>query len=211
MKHALKSKICSITLGSMAAFSLMADKPAVADVVPFVGEIMLIGSTFCPRNWVDADGELLSIALYGGLFGLYGTMYGGDGRTTFGVPDLRGRVPIGQGQGPGLIKYVQGARGGADNFTIAAKNMPDGHSHDVLVTNLQANKPTPSGAILGIHDPSNLDFLMYHNGDENETDYAMMAPGMIANAGTSEVVAKRSPYQVIRWCVATEGVVPSRP
>jgi microcystin-dependent protein len=207
MKHTFRTKICSLTLGSMTAFSVMADKPAAADVNPFIGEIMLIGATFCPRNWVDADGGPLAVADYTALFSLYGTMYGGDGRTTFGIPDLRGRVAIGAGQGPGLATYKQGVEGGTDNFTISTNSMPSGHNHEVLATNLEANKSTPGGAILGIHDPFSNNFDMYHEGPPD----IKMASGMIADTGTSEAVTKRSPYQVIRWCIATEGTYPSKP
>jgi len=205
MKHTFKTKICSITLGSMMAFSVMADKPAAADVVPFIGELMLIGANFCPRGWVDANGEKLSIQDYTPLFSLFGTIYGGDGRTTFAVPDLRGREAIGAGHGSGLINYKQGQKGGADTFTVQTNNMP-GHNHEVLATNLQANKSTPGGTILGINMPFG-NFDMYHEGPADIT----MAPGMIANTGNSEAVTKRSPYQAIRWCVATDGTYPSRP
>jgi len=206
MKHTFRSKICSITLGSLMAFSVMADKPAAADVVPFIGEIMLIGANFCPRGWTDANGVPLNISDNSALFSLYGTIYGGDGRTTFGIPDLRGRVAIGAGHGSGLINYQQGALGGADTFTVLTKNMPGGHNHEVLATNLQANKSTPSAAVLGIHEPFG-NFDMYHEGPGDTT----MASGMIANTGNSAAVTKRSPYQAIRWCVALEGTYPSRP
>lgn len=79
---------------------------------PFVGEIRVFGSNFCPRGWADADGQLLPISQNSALFSLYGTMYGGDGRTTFGLPDLRGRAILHEGNGPGREPAVQGQPGG---------------------------------------------------------------------------------------------------
>ena len=81
---------------------------------PFIGEIMQFGSNFCPRGWAKANGQLLRISQYSALFALLGTTYGGDGRTTFGLPDLRGRVVIGPGEGPGLSEYRWGQKGGTE-------------------------------------------------------------------------------------------------
>ena len=86
---------------------------AFAAVEPFLGEIMPVGFNFCPRGWSKADGQLLPIASNSALFSLYGTMYGGDGRTTFALPDLRGRAPIHAGNGPGLPPITQGEKGGS--------------------------------------------------------------------------------------------------
>ncbi|MEE4207100.1 MAG: tail fiber protein [Erythrobacter sp.] len=81
---------------------------------PFLGEIMMFGGNFCPRGWAKAEGQLLAISTNQALFSLYGTMYGGDGRTTFALPDLRGRAPVGQGQGPGLTRRAIGSKIGRE-------------------------------------------------------------------------------------------------
>ncbi|NNE20986.1 MAG: phage tail protein [Rhizobiales bacterium] len=87
---------------------------------PFVGQIMMTGTNFCPRGWAEANGQLLAVPQNDALFSLFGTMYGGDGRTTFGLPDLRGRVAISKGDGPGLTPRRQGSRGGLEQVTASA-------------------------------------------------------------------------------------------
>ena len=95
---------------------------------PFLGQITMFGFNFNPRGWAKCDGQLLPISSNQALFSLLGTTYGGDGRTTFGLPDMRGRVPLHQGQGPGLSPRQMGARIGAEDATISANEMP-AHSH----------------------------------------------------------------------------------
>ncbi|MEO0341852.1 MAG: tail fiber protein [Pseudomonadota bacterium] len=104
MKH-LKYALVGAFLMQMAAVSAQA-----RDM--YLGEIFMFGGTFCPRGTAAAEGQLLAISEYSALFALLGTIYGGDGRTTFGLPDLRGRVPLGQGAGPGLPAYLMGQSGG---------------------------------------------------------------------------------------------------
>ena len=96
---------------------------------PFIGEISMFGGNFAPRGWALCDGQLLPVSQYSALFSLLGTTYGGDGRTTFALPDLRGRTPKGVGNGPGLQSVIWGERGGKEQTLITAANMPS-HSHD---------------------------------------------------------------------------------
>lgn len=88
--------------------------PANASADPYVGDLMLVGFNFCPRGWTPAAGQLLPISSNTALFSLYGTIYGGDGRSTFGLPDLRGRVPLSQGTGPGLLQVKLGQKSGVE-------------------------------------------------------------------------------------------------
>ena len=101
---------------AMVASLLTVSAPAQARE-PFIGEIMQFGGTFCPRGWAEADGRLLSTSNYSALFSLLGTNFGGDGRRTFGLPDLRGRVAVGVGRGPGLSEYRVGQKGGVERST----------------------------------------------------------------------------------------------
>jgi len=96
----------------MASACLAVPSGAASAQEPFIGEIRVFGSNFCPRGWADADGQLLPIAQNTALFSLYGTMYGGDGRSTFALPDLRGRAILHEGNGPGLEATTQGERKG---------------------------------------------------------------------------------------------------
>lgn len=98
---------------------------------PFVGTIGIFGFNWAPRGWAQCNGQLLPIAQYSALFSLIGTYYGGDGRTTFALPDLRGRVPVNYGQGPGLSPYQIGQRGGAEQISITIPNLPS-HSHTII-------------------------------------------------------------------------------
>ncbi len=184
------------------AFSVLAPKPAAAGADPFIGELMLFGGNFCPRGWTNADGQLLAISANSALFSIYGTMYGGDGRTTFGLPDLRGRAPISTGQGPGLANYPQGQRGGAENLTVQTANMPS-HNHNVQATNAIADKNSPESDFLAI---TSLTQDIYHDGPPNK----IMDTAMITPTGGGQAITKRSPFQVIRWCVALVGTFPSR-
>ena len=112
---------------------------------PFFGEIRLFAGTFAPRGWAFADGQLLAIASNNALFSLYGTYYGGDGRTTFGLPDLRGRIPLHTGQGPGLSNRKLGAEGGRETVTINQNQLPT-HNHTPLnATTATGNSLDPVG------------------------------------------------------------------
>jgi len=203
MKHTFNTKICSITLGSLMAFSVMADKPAVAGGDPFLGELMLVGYSFCPKGWTEADGNFLAINSYQSLYSLYTTMYGGDGRTTFGIPGLRGRAPISAGEGPNLPNYQQGQKGGAEDVVLQSTNMPS-HNHEVGAVVEVGDKEGPGTDFLATHL---LEFDIYYAGSPDTT----MDSAMIINSGAGQVVTKRSPYQVLRWCVALKGLFPSRP
>jgi microcystin-dependent protein len=203
MKHLFKSKILPVALGTLTAASFMTAKPAAAQVDPYIGQLMFVGYTFCPRAWTDANGQLLPISQNTALFSLYGTTFGGDGRTTFGVPDLRGRAPIHFGNGPGLQSYTLGQKGGNEGFTISEAQMP-AHNHDVRVTDQIANKKGPGSDFLA-KVPTG-DESIYHNGPPNK----VMDPAMLTTKGSSQEILKRSPYLAGRWCVALQGVYPSR-
>ncbi len=186
---------------SMAA-PLLSSAPARASADPLLGELMLVGFNFCPRGWAEAGGQLLSISQNTALFSLFGTIYGGDGRTTFALPDLRGRAPIHVGQGPGLATYTQGEKGGSESFTLTINQMPP-HNHNVKAQGAPATKYGPNSDFLAVPEPL---AKIYGEGPGDKT----MDPAMITNTGGGQPVSKRSPYLVMRWCVALQGVYPSR-
>jgi len=173
-----------------------------------LGELYLFGGNFCPRNSSEAAGQLLAISSNTALFSIFGTIYGGDGRTTFGLPDLRGRAPIGQGTGPALANYQQGASGGAENIQLSVQNMP-AHSHSVVATNTIADKTGPGGKYLAakpLGDP----LTMYTKEPLTTENTRIMGSQMISNSGASLPLLQRSPYLTLRWCVVTAGIFPSR-
>jgi microcystin-dependent protein len=169
---------------------------------PFLGQLMLVGFNFCPRGWAPAEGQILSIAQNTALFSLLGTTYGGNGQTTFALPDLRGRVPISQGQGPGLAPYTLGEESGTEFQTLTINQMPP-HRHQAYGS---GNSPVTLG-------PSNFEVAT----QDRVRMYAppgaevAMAPEMIGMAGGGQPFDNRSPYLVLQWCIALTGVFPSRP
>lgn len=195
-------RFASLSL-ALASSVLAGIGPTNAGTDQYIGEMMLVPYTFCPNGWADANGQLLSIAQNTALFALIGTVYGGNGQTTFALPDMRGRAPIGQGTAPGLSSYTLGQAGGVESFTITTQNMP-AHSHSVRATSAAADKPGPANKYLA-NDANQ--FSKYSFGPADGT----MASDMITSTGGGQPVAVRSPYLTMRWCISLQGVFPSRP
>ncbi|GGC97391.1 phage tail protein [Aquisalinus flavus] len=186
----------------LALGALSSVAPAAAQLEPFVGQMMLTGSNFCPRGWAPVEGQTVAISSNTALFALLGTTYGGNGTTTFGLPDLRGRSAIHEGTGPGLPTYPLGDRGGQSSFTLSILNLPS-HTHTVNATHLTADKGGPQDRYLGggIGDDDD-----YHDGPPTRT----MAAGMISPTGSGQPVDHRGPYIAMQWCIAMEGYFPPR-
>lgn len=204
--NSIKTALCA-TVAALAISS--APQTAEAGAEPFLGEIILVGYNFCPRGYADANGRLLAINQYQALFSLYGTQFGGDGRTTFGLPDMRGRVAMGHGSGPGLTDRNVGQKFGTENTTLNVTNIPP-HNHSVTVTSnalpTPGTSPTPAGQIPGISSVG----AIYGTG-------AGVVP-MAANANTvsEQTVGGGQPFNniqptaVLRYCVSLAGFFPSR-
>lgn len=175
--------------------------PAKAGPEPFLGEIMMVGYTFCPRSWAEANGQLLPISNNSALYSLYGTTFGGDGRTTFALPDLRGRVPMHLGQGPGLSNRTLGQQGGSETNTLTTNQLPS-HSHSLNGATAAANAVDPSGNVLANTGRSDT----YTSSAPN----AQMNSGSIGATGGGQAVNNMQPFLTIRYCVALNGVYPSR-
>lgn len=180
---------------------------ALADSNPFFGEIAPMGiSGFCPRGWASAEGQLLAISQNDALFSLLGTAFGGDGRTTFGLPDLRGRVPVGVGSGPNLASRNWGQRGGAESVTLTVNQLAS-HNHLVNANNEDGAWPGPGGKLLAAAP---------EGGTGTETIYSdqpatvQMSSQMIAPTGGNAPIDVLDPTQVIRYCIALFGIYPSR-
>lgn len=169
---------------------------------PYLGQLMLVGFGFCPNGWARAEGQLMPISAYNALFSLLGTTYGGDGRTTFALPDLRGRAPIHVGQAPGFTNYSWGQKGGTESFTMTLSQMPS-HNHQLLSTNEVGIYPGPRGKVIARNETTN-------NFNMPPVTNAM-DPASIDHTGGGQPVFKRSPYLAMYWCIATVGLYPSRP
>jgi len=204
LKKATVSAVCALTL-SVGLTS--APNTAAADSNPDLGDIMIVGFNFCPRGWATADGQLIAISENQSLFSLLGTQFGGDGITTFGLPDMRGRVAIGQGQGPGRPSYVAGQQGGSEAKYMVESTMPS-HSHAVNANNLDGDRPGPGGKLLAAAPTG---------GTGNETIYSKEAPTttmadtMIGDTGLGGAINTQDPYLSLVHCIATVGNFPSRP
>jgi microcystin-dependent protein len=170
---------------------------------PFIGQIILTGFNFAPRGYALCNGQLLSIAQNTALFSLLGTTYGGDGRVTFGLPDLRGRVPIHQGQGPGLTNRTMGELSGSENVTLINSEMPM-HNHLVSATSVAGALGTPSGNFLA--PSSDAAVSLYRP----TTDGSLLNPQSISLAGGNQPHNNLEPYLVISFSIAMEGIFPSR-
>lgn len=168
-----------------------------------IGEIRLFAGNFPPRNWAFCNGQLLSIAQNTALFSILGTTYGGDGRTTFALPDLRSRVPIHAGQGPGLSNYNLGQTGGAENVTLTQNQLP-AHNHGVNAVAQGGNQASPAGNLPAVESTgTSLDY-------SNAAATGQMSPGMIANTGGGQPVSVVQPYQCLNYIIALFGIFPSR-
>lgn len=184
----------------------------------YIGTILAWGPNFAPRSWAFCHGQLLAISTHNALFSLLGTMYGGDGRTTFGLPDLRGRVPIGAGQGPGLSQYTQGKKGGAEQVTLTVPELAS-HTHGSTTSGLEiaastaaANTATPSAGAVPAQpaDASRNPFPIYTSSAANTTLGSVSGSVTVDPAGGSRSHENRQPYQAINYIICLEGIFPPR-
>lgn len=168
---------------------------------PFVGEIRMFAGNFAPRGWAFCDGQLLAVSQNDALFSLFGTIYGGDGRTTFGLPDLRGRIPIHAGSGPGLTTRRLGEKSGAENVTLTASELP-AHGHDVRVSTAVGTDSDPTGEYLGA-SPT---VRVFRPGTPNMA----MNSDAITAVGGNQQHNNVMPFLCINFIVALVGIYPSR-
>ena len=173
---------------------------------PYIGEIRMFGfgTRGAPTGWQACDGSLLPISEYDALFALIGTTYGGDGQTTFAVPDLRGRLPIHQGTGPGLSNYVLGQRAGTQTVTLLPTQMP-AHSHTMVATTGASTALTPGTTLL----PGAVAGDTFYVNTITGNNAAAMSPQMVGQAGGSQPHENCMPTLTVQFCIATFGIFPS--
>lgn len=170
---------------------------------PFVGQIIQVGFNFAPKGYATCDGQTIAIQQNTALFSLIGTTYGGNGSTTFQLPDLRGRTPLHWGQGPGLPLFPIGQSSGSESVTLAVTQMP-AHSHLILAENGGNGTANPSGAFPAT-EISGQGLTAY-----STTIDTTMAPSMIGNTGSNFPHNNLQPLLTINYCIALQGVFPSR-
>lgn len=169
---------------------------------PLIGELRLFGFGFAPRGWAFCEGQLLPISSNTALFSLLGTTYGGDGKTNFALPDLRGRVAVSMGSGPGLSPTQLGDKGGVEQVTLSPNQGPS-HSHGVQAAET-ASTTRPNDAV-----PASV-AATSASGFAAAPDGTAMNAAMIAPSGGGEPHENRQPYLVLNWCIALDGIFPSR-
>ncbi|MEO0387942.1 MAG: tail fiber protein [Pseudomonadota bacterium] len=200
----------SALLAAAALATALAPLPARAQQSPMMGQVILFAGNFCPRNYMPAQGQILPIAQWDALFSILGTVYGGDGRTTFGLPDLRGRLAKGVGQGPGLSAATLGEKRGQESVTLTESTLPS-HTHAAKTTVIAGSVPTsavsPSGALLGVNVANSAYVTTPASTVEMAAD---MADTTVAATGGSTSIATTDPSLVMTYCIAVTGLYPTR-
>lgn len=168
---------------------------------PFVGEIRMFAGNFPPRGWAFCDGQLLAVSQNDALFSLFGTIYGGDGRTTFGLPDLRGRVPVHAGHGPGLSERRLGSKAGAEQVTLTTNQLPN-HTHSSKVSPNYGSRSNPEESVLA----KNIKEVGY----SSEPPDGSMNSSSITNVGGSQSHTNLMPFLCVNFIVSLIGIYPSR-
>jgi len=195
----------SFLVTTCAALGLMtaAASPAAAQGQPYLGQVTFYAFDFCPRGWAGLDGQIMPINANQSLYSLLGTTFGGDGRTSFALPDLRGRAPIGRGQGAGLPDYRVGEKGGIESITLTMATMPN-HTHvtDVKATSSTASTTSPGqGFFAGANA---------YAGRAAPNATLVDKTLEFASVGGGQSFNNMQPYLVTRGCIATAGTFPSR-
>ena len=171
---------------------------------PFVGEIRMFAGNFAPQGWAFCDGQLLAVSQNDALFSLLGTIYGGDGRTTFGLPDLRGRIPLHAGSGPGLSPRRLGASGGAENVTLTANQMPS-HTHDFRAVSEGGTDQSPQGGTFATVTAGNP-----YRTPQSGLPFTSLNSGSVSSIGGSRSHTNLMPFLCINFIIALFGIYPSR-
>jgi microcystin-dependent protein len=174
---------------------------------PFVGEIRMFGGNFAPRGWMLCNGQTLAISSYTALFSLIGTTYGGNGVQTFQLPDLQGRLPVGQGQGPGLANYVIGESSGSEQVTLLVSNLPP-HNHLLSASTTAANTATIGNTVLPGKIASG-HFYVANTGSPAPT-VGHLNPMSASMAGSGLPHSNLMPSLCVSFIISTIGIFPSR-
>lgn len=196
-------KLKKILQGALIAGAIVNGTSTVqAGIEPFIGEVQWFAGNFAPRGWALCDGALLPISSNTALFSILGTTYGGDGRTTFALPDVRGRVIIHEGRGPGLSDRRLGSKAGTETETLTENQIPS-HTHTLRASGGAASAVAPANNVLASPGRTRL----YDSGSANTS----MNAGAIASTGGGASHNNMQPYTTLNCIIALEGIFPSRP
>ena len=180
-------------------------------VLPYIGQIVLFGFNFAPQGWAQCDGQLFPLSQYVSLFTTIGAYYGGNGTSTFALPDLRNRVAVGAGQGPGLSAYDLGTTGGEQAVTLASNELAQ-HAHGLAVSTSQATSADPSNNVLArawrALDKTDATASFYSAKPDHAT--TPLATGTVAPSGGDQPHNNMQPFLVLNFCIAMRGAFPQR-
>lgn len=193
----------------VAGTAVISASPAQAcNDQPYMASVCMTAATFCPRGYAEANGQLLDISQYSALYALMGTTYGGDGVTSFALPDLRGRSAIGWGQGQGLTPVMQGEKRGMETVTLDVKNLPShnhsAHAVNATGTSVAANNSWPANPASSDRTP------IVYNGYADSGSQVTLNNGVVGMTGNNTPVNNLPPQLGMRYCVALEGIFPPR-
>jgi microcystin-dependent protein len=174
---------------------------------PYVGEIRMFAGNFAPEGWFLCDGSLLSISQYQVLFVLLGTTYGGDGTSNFALPDLRGRIPVGVGQGAGLSNYVLGQKAGTETVTLSTANLP-AHTHSLNASGAIATTATPGTGVVFAKCPAT--YLGYLSPSAPAGSAKTLAPSSVTNSPGGQPHPNVMPGVCLNFIISWQGVFPSQ-
>ncbi len=204
------SKCITAAIVSLTMFIAMGVTSPAPASEPYIGEIRMLGFNFAPRGWAFCDGQTLFISEYEALFSLLGTTFGGDGETTFALPDLRGRVAVHAGTGSGLSRIHWGEKGGKQDNILTVSQLPS-HNHTaagtIKATDTDGNRETPGGNVMASKN-RNDDYS-----DVAAPEVTMQADSLsivVGYTGGGQAVENRQPFLGIYHCIALTGVYPSR-
>ena len=197
---ARRAAVYAAMLCTLCASWFAAPSAQASSQNPYIGELMLFGGNFCPSGWLPADGRPLNINNNAALYALLGIAYGGNGQTTFHLPDLRGHAAVGQGAGPSLTPQTLGYRAGTENATLTTNNLP-AHTHTVPASTQPATHATPALGLLP---------AAAQNGGAYASAGTGTAMTLAGSSVGSQPFAVRSPYLAMQWCIAVSGIYPSQ-
>lgn len=195
--------VLAVTSNLLTSNKIKADAASVNSIEPFLGEIMIVGFNFAPEGWALCDGQLLPISQNQALYSLLGTTFGGDGETTFALPDLRGRSALHAGQGPGLSYRNLGERGGEENVILTQNQIPS-HNHSLIVNSELGISDNPTGNYLA----SNSEGIKHYTGAPG-SPVPSANSGSIGNSGGRQSHTNMPPYLGIHHIIALVGIFPS--
>ncbi len=207
VKGLARTAVCAVL--AVAAVGMQSASAADA---PFLGQLMYAGFNFPPLGWASCDGQIMSISQNTALFSLLGTNFGGDGKSTFALPDMQGRFPVHQGQGPGLSDYFMGEAAGSETVTVLGANLPP-HSHTLSITtgHITASSAAAGSAVPAAHALANTGRNPGYNAVT--PDVTLGAPTAISGfttAGGSTPVGIMPPFLTVSCAIALQGVFPAR-